>query len=458
MVEHEPAVEHAAERAPPTEPEQPVPVGPNEQADPLWSRVDLPIERRARALGMNVALATNAERLAEVFECAFGTEGAWTASGEAGAASQPDLRLEATVALDAMGRWPSPAPRQGSDSGAPRDHATDGPGAADHAPSVRQAVSLPHAPGRSFHRERGTLYTAGDDRGSVVVADLVGGWAAAFLDAACTEEIARWVLLESPVWRLATLRGMVALHAACVAVNGVGVLLRGAAGAGKSTLAAAACAAGLGVLSDEVTWWDPNAVTRERGDRGDGAVRPAVVDVTGGSLPSVDDARLRGLGRWIHLERDAGPWAWDGGRADEDDDVAAHEPPASGEEVQSPAREPARSRAIGLPSHKRAVAVPAEQRVTEAQVGPLVLLQPSPGARPAEPRWQALEPTLARRAFDAMRIRGEGSQPPQAYTRARDALSHGAYALVAGEPMTTVGELQRIVAHWSRRRGEGHSL
>ena len=45
--------------------------------DPLWSRVSLPIESHAEAMGMGLRLRTNAQRIAELFDSAFGaTEGA----------------------------------------------------------------------------------------------------------------------------------------------------------------------------------------------------------------------------------------------------------------------------------------------------------------------------------------------------------------------------------------------
>ncbi len=58
-------------------------------------------------------------------------------------------------------------------------------------------------------------------------------------------------LLEAPVAVLLCRRGFNVLHAGAVAGPGGAVVLRGAGGAGKSTLVAAAWRAGFGVLADE---------------------------------------------------------------------------------------------------------------------------------------------------------------------------------------------------------------
>lgn len=58
-------------------------------------------------------------------------------------------------------------------------------------------------------------------------------------------------LLEAPVAVLLCRRGFTALHAGAVVGPGGAVVLRGAGGAGKSTLVAAAWRDGLGVLADE---------------------------------------------------------------------------------------------------------------------------------------------------------------------------------------------------------------
>ncbi len=56
-------------------------------------------------------------------------------------------------------------------------------------------------------------------------------------------------------------RGVLALHASCVAEQGRAVAISGASGQGKSTLAAALAAQGLSLLSDDVTRIDTTAVT-----------------------------------------------------------------------------------------------------------------------------------------------------------------------------------------------------
>lgn len=58
---------------------------------------------------------------------------------------------------------------------------------------------------------------------------------------------------------LAEPRGCLGLHAAAVAVDGLGILLPGHSGAGKSTIFRNCFRAGLGVLSDDLVWLRENA-------------------------------------------------------------------------------------------------------------------------------------------------------------------------------------------------------
>ena len=417
--------------------------------DPLWSRVPLPLEHKADALGLEIHMRTNAPEIAALFHAAFG---AWIDGGDGSVGAEGDRRppgaaeratdlvIEAAAELDGRGLWAAgdaTAPLGGSSAGvragrAARDGARhdgahregDAPAATADGPRARH-----HAPGRSFHRERGPLYTAGDDRGSVVCADLAVGRAAAFIAHGCRADIARLVLIESPVWRLATWRGMVALHAAALHIDGAGVVLRGAPGAGKSTLSAAALAAGHGVLADEVTWWDPapasNGGARAPGP-GPGLESGSRPRPESGSPAAPNEASLlRGLGRWIHVEPE----------------LAARFP----ELVRT------REDAAGEPRGKIALAVPASQSVTRVSPGPLVLLELD-DIRPKRSSWQSLAPEAASRRFEAMRIRGEGSQPPSSFAAARAALAAGgAYALRAGPPSAAIKALEEIVVDWRQR-------
>lgn len=200
-------------------------------SDPLWQRVPAPLRFEGTALGLGLRIDTNAPHVLDLAVEAFGRFARSDHEGD----RPTDIAIEALV----------------------------GPGDVDAAPPssdpgsvVDAPPSRPAAP-RLFHRERGPLYTAGDDHGSVVVADLAGGRAAAFIAPATPPEIVRTVLLESPVWRIAAWRGLVALHAAAVVVDGRTVILRGLGGAGKSSLTYAAARAGHTVLAEEVVWFDP---------------------------------------------------------------------------------------------------------------------------------------------------------------------------------------------------------
>jgi hypothetical protein len=64
----------------------------------------------------------------------------------------------------------------------------------------------------------------------------------------------RWFFVESMAYMTLTQRYLVATHAACIARNGVGLLLVGQSGAGKSTLSFAAARAGWTYVADDCTW------------------------------------------------------------------------------------------------------------------------------------------------------------------------------------------------------------
>jgi energy-coupling factor transporter ATP-binding protein EcfA2 len=64
----------------------------------------------------------------------------------------------------------------------------------------------------------------------------------------------RWFFVESIAYLLLAQRHLVAIHAACIARNGAGILLTGPSGAGKSTLAFACACAGFTYLGDDCTW------------------------------------------------------------------------------------------------------------------------------------------------------------------------------------------------------------
>ena len=88
---------------------------------------------------------------------------------------------------------------------------------------------------------------------------------------------------------LAPSRGWLGVHAAGIAIGGVGILLPGPSGAGKSTIFRGAHRAGHGVLSDDLVWLHPSAsgTTMVAFPRGTG-VEPA-------PGPTADDVALRAI-------------------------------------------------------------------------------------------------------------------------------------------------------------------
>jgi len=64
----------------------------------------------------------------------------------------------------------------------------------------------------------------------------------------------RWFFLESMGYLLLSQRYLTAIHAACIARQGSGILLSGVSGAGKSTLAFACARAGFDYVADDCTW------------------------------------------------------------------------------------------------------------------------------------------------------------------------------------------------------------
>ncbi len=257
----------------------------------------------------------------------------------------------------------------------------------------------PEAPGSAWHRERDALYVAGYGT-SAVVAHLATGEIVAFLRLENGEPgpaAARAVLVESPVWRIAAWRGLTNVHAATVVVGGRTLVLRGPAGAGKSTLAAAAALAGHTVLAEEATWY------------------------ANGDAPC-----LRGAPWTIHLDADGFRRLALTSRTDHAD-------------------------APSLATGKRPVDVVDDLGGTVAEVvapGPLVLLHRAPRAAA---HWRPLPPSEARARFESVTTPGERTQDAGRWMTAREALlGMGAFELAVGDPRQAVAALEAIA-----RRGQG---
>lgn len=366
----------------------------DERPDPLWARSGPERSAHHRILGLEVAVSANAEWLLTLAAEAFGpslphvgaTIGATKRSGEADRADDQagaDLHFRLIAGPPPGGDgWPvSPA------------DATDG---------------------RPVLREDGDHFCAYDGAGGLVMADLVHGAATAWVPERTSPDRARRVLLESPVWRLATRRGLLAIHAAAIVVDGVAVLVRGGSGAGKSSVALAADGAGLAVLSEEVAWVDP----------GRWAVWPSA--------------------RFVHLvagdpdDPAVGGAVGIGGKADHVRGVRR----SDGE------------------TGKRAVRLLVPAPEGSVALGPLVLLDPPARSRPgrvaraaAPTRWSSLEPRAARARFEAERIVGEHAQPADRWDAAADRLcAAGAVVLGGGDPAGRVAMLAPIAAAWRAAR------
>jgi hypothetical protein len=117
---------------------------------------------------------------------------------------------------------------------------------------------------RVAYRTRGTsIVLAGRDHDAATI-DLATGTAVAWIGEAALSDPAglRYAFLEAlAYWMPAYTHGYLTLHASGIARDGLGVILAGPAGAGKSTLAVAAARRGLEVFADDAVF------VRLHGDR-----------------------------------------------------------------------------------------------------------------------------------------------------------------------------------------------
>ena len=317
--------------------------------DPLWQGIARPHRALLGVLGMVVAVETNSRSAAEWLAARFGRF-------EVPVRQAADFQLTVLVG---------------------------GPQAADGAP-----IQAP------FFRESDGLFAAGDGRGSVAVAALDAGRAVAFLAGGINPGAVGPALIESPLWRFAGTRGLVAIHAAALAIRGVTFVLRGLGGAGKSTLAYAGVCAGHTLVAEEVTWWDPRT----------------------------SPACLRGTSRTIRLERDA-LWMF-------------------------PELGPQHDESIDSSAAKLSVdmsAIPGTTLAEVAPVGPVVFVEIASGDRGTTLRPLSNEGAMAR--FEQTSILGERTLHAAGRRAAyQDLIGHGAWALTVGRhaPRDAIAALESL--------------
>jgi hypothetical protein len=104
------------------------------------------------------------------------------------------------------------------------------------------------------------LYSVIGDADNFAVADLerLFGFISVSAQTAADHTWLRWFYLESFAYTLLAQRYIVPVHSACVARDGLGILLCGPSGAGKSTLSFACARAGWTFVSDDCTWLVPD--------------------------------------------------------------------------------------------------------------------------------------------------------------------------------------------------------
>ena len=112
---------------------------------------------------------------------------------------------------------------------------------------------------------RGHLFSVIGDADNFAVADLDRLFGFAFVSAKTAADHAwlRWFYVEAVAYTLLAQRHAVAVHGACVARNGSGILLCGPSGVGKSTLSFACARRGWTFISDDCTWLLPDSENRE---------------------------------------------------------------------------------------------------------------------------------------------------------------------------------------------------
>ncbi len=183
--------------------------------DPLGYRTELPCRSDFYPLGYHVQLSTNSEEvLAAASKCWAGFERHF---------SEPPLGLRVIVS--------------------PGRTAANGTPILDSPPTPE-------------YRASGHLLMLAADTQHFAACDLDSGFAACWVTAS---EVSRgkWFqrnYLEGCCYAMLTHRSVTPVHASCVAIQGVGALLCGRSGAGKSCLAYACAKSGLQFVSDAASY------------------------------------------------------------------------------------------------------------------------------------------------------------------------------------------------------------
>ena len=115
--------------------------------------------------------------------------------------------------------------------------------------------------GIASHRAHGNLYSVVCDPWNHAALDTRALTGSMFVSQRTAAEHSwlRWFFVESLAYTLLSQRYVVPVHSACVARNGLGIMLCGRSGAGKSTLAYACARAGWTYVSDDCVFLIPDS-------------------------------------------------------------------------------------------------------------------------------------------------------------------------------------------------------
>jgi hypothetical protein len=203
---------------------------------PRWRPGELS-SARFLPMGLVLELITNSPRILAAAERCFGGYG----RPEATRAVDLSLRLHEQALDD-----PSAGERHGDRAGTDGGNVVAGAGSAGGKRRAPEPVLRCEGP---------YLYQA-TGRDSVLVADRAQGLAFGYVSPATAADapLVTSRFLEAALFYLLECRGFLGIHAAALARGGRGLLLRGASGQGKTTLAYAAARRGFQALSEDVVW------------------------------------------------------------------------------------------------------------------------------------------------------------------------------------------------------------